>query len=97
MLQLIEALVCGCIADTRHCSGPVRRCSMGYVKPTSAEDIDPATIEAMARLLGLTVPPLDTSLLSASVRDQLASIQTLEELDLTDVMPALDFDPRWES
>ena len=27
---------------------------MGYVKPTSAEDIDPATIEAMARLLGLT-------------------------------------------
>jgi hypothetical protein len=70
---------------------------MGYVKPTSAEDIDPATIEAMARLLGLTVPPLDTSLLSASVRDQLASIQTLEELDLTDVMPALDFDPRWES
>jgi hypothetical protein len=75
----------------------VRRCSMGYVKPTSAEDIDPATIEAMARLLGLTVPPLDTSLLSASVRDQLASIQTLEELDLTDVMPALDFDPRWES
>jgi hypothetical protein len=48
-------------------------------------------------LLGLTVPPLDTSLLSASVRDQLASIQTLEELDLTDVMPALDFDPRWES
>jgi hypothetical protein len=70
---------------------------MGYVKPTSAEDIDPATIEAMARLLGLTVAPLDTTLLSASVRDQLASIQPLEELDLTDVMPALDFDPRWES
>jgi hypothetical protein len=70
---------------------------MGYVKPTSAEDIDPATIEAMARLLGLTVAPLDTTLLSASVRDQLASIQPLEELDLTDVMPALDFDPRWGS
>jgi hypothetical protein len=70
---------------------------MGYVKPTSAEDIDPETIEAMARLLGFTVPPMETTMLAVSVRDQLASIQTLEELDLTDIMPALDFDPRWES
>jgi hypothetical protein len=70
---------------------------LGYVKPTSAEDIDPATIEAMARLLGLTVSPLEIPMLSASVRDQLASIESLEELDLTDVMPALDFDPRWGS
>jgi hypothetical protein len=70
---------------------------MGYVKPTSAEDIDPATIESMARLLGLTVPSLETTMLGASVRDQLASIQPLEELDLTDISPALDFDPRWES
>ncbi len=70
---------------------------MGYVKPTSAEDIDPAMIEAMARLLGLAVPPLETTPLADSVRDQLASIQSLEELDLTDIMPALEFDPRWES
>ena len=70
---------------------------MGYVKPTPAEDIDPATIEAIARLLGLNVSPLETTTLAASVRDQLASIQSLEELDLTDVMPALDFDPRWGS
>jgi hypothetical protein len=70
---------------------------MGYVKPTSAEDIDPATIEALGRLLGLNVPPLETTALAALVRDQLASIQSLEELDLTDIMPALDFDPRWES
>jgi hypothetical protein len=70
---------------------------MGYVKPTSAEDIDPATIEAMARLLGFTVPPMDSTMLAVSVRDQLASIRPLEDLDLTDIMPALDFDPRWES
>ena len=38
---------------------------MGYVKPTSAEDIDPATIEAIARLLGLNVPPLETTTLAA--------------------------------
>ena len=70
---------------------------MGYVKPTSAEDIDPVTIEAIARLLGFNVPPLETTTLAALVRDQLASVQSLEELDLTDVLPALDFDPRWES
>jgi hypothetical protein len=51
----------------------------------------------IARLLGLNVSPLETTTLAASVRDQLASIQSLEELDLTDVMPALEFDPRWES
>jgi hypothetical protein len=68
---------------------------MGYVKPTSAEDIDPAMIDAMARLLGLAVPPTETTPLADSVRDQLASIQSLEELDLTDIMPALEFDPRW--
>jgi hypothetical protein len=70
---------------------------MGYVRPTSAEDIDPATIEAIARLLGLNVQPLEMTTLAALVRDQLASIQSLEELDLTDIMPALDFDPRWGS
>jgi hypothetical protein len=70
---------------------------MGYVKPTAAEDIDPVTIEAIARLLGLNVPSLETTTLAALVRDQLASVRSLEELDLTDVLPALDFDPRWES
>lgn len=70
---------------------------MGYVKPTSAEDIDPVTIEAIARLLGFNVPQVEMTTLAALVRDQLASVQSLEELDLTDVLPALDFDPRWES
>ena len=48
-------------------------------------------------LLGLAVPPEEITALAASVRDQLASIQSLEDLDLTDIMPALEFDPRWES
>jgi hypothetical protein len=69
---------------------------MGYVKAASGAEIAPATLEAMARLLGLAVPPEDITTLGASVRDQLASIQTLEDLDLTDIMPALEFDPRWE-
>ena len=70
---------------------------MGYVKSTSGEDIEPVTIEAMSRLFGLAVPPTELSTLGASVRDQLASLASLEDLDLTDIMPALEFDPRWDS
>ena len=70
---------------------------MGYVKPTSAQDIEPAMIATLARLLGLEVSPEDAATLAANVRDQLASIQSLEDLDLTDIAPTLEFDPRWES
>ncbi len=70
---------------------------MGYVKPTSAQDIEPETIETLARLLGLQISPEDAATLAANVRDQLASVQSLEALDLTDTAPTLEFDPRWES
>jgi hypothetical protein len=70
---------------------------MGYVKATSGKEIPSTTIEAMARLLGLAIPPAEIATLAASVRDQLASIESLEQLDLTDIAPALEFDPRWES
>jgi hypothetical protein len=49
----------------------------------------------MARLLGLAIPPQELSILAASVRDQFDSIMPLETLDLTDIMPAIEFDPRW--
>jgi len=70
---------------------------MGYVKATSGHEIEPVTIEAMSRLLGLAIPPEEISTLATSVRDQLASLASLEDLDLTDIVPALEFDPRWES
>jgi hypothetical protein len=70
---------------------------MGYVKPTSAQDIKPATIATLARLLGLQVSPEESTTLAANVRDQLASIKSLEDLDLTDIAPTLEFDPRWAS
>jgi hypothetical protein len=69
---------------------------MGYVKSTAATEIPVETIAAMARLLGLAIPPDELPALGASVRDQLESIIPLEALDLTDIMPALEFDPRWE-
>jgi hypothetical protein len=70
---------------------------MGYVKASTAEEIPPVTVETMARLLGLAIPPEEIPALGASVADQLASIASLDELDLTDIMPALEFDPRWDT
>ncbi len=69
---------------------------MGYVKFSDAAEIDPAVIEALAVLLGLAVPAEETADLGDAVRGQLASVQSLEDLDLTDIMPAVEFDPRWE-
>jgi hypothetical protein len=68
---------------------------MGYVKSSAGTEIPRETIEAMARLLGLAIPPQELSILAASVRDQFDSIMPLETLDLTDTMPAIEFDPRW--
>jgi hypothetical protein len=70
---------------------------MGYVKFSDAPEIDPALVQALALLLGLDVPDDETPVLGDAVRGQLASLRALEELDLTDIMPAVEFDPRWES
>jgi hypothetical protein len=69
---------------------------MGYVKFSDAAEIDPEIIEALAVLLGLDVPETEIPALGDAVRGQLASVQSLDELDLTDIMPAVEFDPRWE-
>lgn len=69
---------------------------MGYVKFSDAAEIDPAIIEALAVLLGLDVPEVEAPALGDAVRGQLASVRSLDELDLTDIMPAVEFDPRWE-
>jgi hypothetical protein len=70
--------------------------AMGYVKFSDAAAIDPAVIETLAVLLGLAVPAEETLPLADAVSGQIASVQSLENLDLTDIMPALEFDPRWE-
>jgi hypothetical protein len=70
---------------------------MGYVRSSGANEIPQETIAAMARLLGLAIPPEELPTLGAAVRDQFDSIVPLETLDLTDIMPALEFDARWEA
>jgi hypothetical protein len=69
---------------------------MSYVKSSTAADIPPETIELMAGLVGLSVAGEEVAALAGAVRDQLASIGSLDQLDLTGVFPSVEFDPRWE-
>jgi Asp-tRNA(Asn)/Glu-tRNA(Gln) amidotransferase C subunit len=59
------------------------------------ESISTADLQVLAALFDLNIPPQDVEPLAASLADQLRSIDRLEGLDLTDVNPVLEFDPRW--
>jgi hypothetical protein len=60
------------------------------------DDPTPETVQALARLVGLPVPPEDLEDLMNDLRDHFASIRGLEDLDLGDASPGFRFDPRWE-
>jgi hypothetical protein len=62
---------------------------------TATEPISPEITRLMARLAGVIVPEEDIQLLTAALGSQLASIAALDELDLTDVNPAVEFDATW--
>ena len=68
---------------------------MPYLRNTAAVPITLDTLQMLARLVGLTIPPEDIEPLGRALADQLASIALLERLDLAGVDPVLDFDPRW--
>ncbi len=68
---------------------------MAYIHPTDTARISPDTVVLMAQAAGLTLPPEDVAPLAAALSDQLVSIALLDHLDLTNVNPILEFDPRW--
>ncbi|HVA91016.1 MAG TPA: hypothetical protein VNL71_14375 [Chloroflexota bacterium] len=68
---------------------------MAYIRDTNALRISPDTVVALAQAVGLSLPPEDVAPLAAALSDQLASIALLDQLDLTNVNPVLEFDPRW--
>jgi Asp-tRNA(Asn)/Glu-tRNA(Gln) amidotransferase C subunit len=69
---------------------------MSYIRHSAdAASVSPDTIDLLARLAGLPVPPEDREPLAAALRDQLASVTVLDELDLEDVNPCVEFDSRW--
>jgi hypothetical protein len=68
---------------------------MAYLQSSDGEEIPQDLILEMATLVGLPIPEGDLEPLAAALRDQLASMRLIEELDLSGVAPVVRFDPRW--
>jgi hypothetical protein len=68
---------------------------MSYVRSLVVKGVDPEFVRAMAQLLDLTVPPEDVDALALSFADQIASLDSLEHLDLQQITPILKMDPHW--
>jgi hypothetical protein len=68
---------------------------MAYLQPAGGEPISHDIITAMGQSLGLSIPSEDLQALADALRDQLASIERIDALDLADIAPAVQFDPRW--
>ena len=68
---------------------------MSYVAQGAGEEISRETLDLLARIVGIEVPEGDAADLADALRSQLASMDKIDRLDLTDVQPALRFDPRW--
>ncbi len=68
---------------------------MAYIQSSGGEPIPPEQIVDMASMLGFSIPREDLEALSAALRDQLASTQRLEILDLDGIAPDHHFDARW--
>lgn len=68
---------------------------MAYLQASGGDPIPHDLLIAMARALGLHIPEEDLAALSVALRDQLASVDRVEALDLAGISPVLRFDPRW--
>lgn len=68
---------------------------MAYLQSTGGDPVAPDLIQAMARVFGLHIPEEDLAELGTALRDQLATIDRIEALDLSGIWPVRSFDPRW--
>ena len=68
---------------------------MTLVARGSDEAISAETLQVLAALFGLSIPPEDLGPLAASLAGQLTAANALDQLDLTDINPVTEFDPRW--
>jgi hypothetical protein len=69
---------------------------VSYLSAGGGHELSPETLELIAQLAGITLPPEDIAALAGALRNQLAAIELIDRLDLSDGQPALGFDPRWD-
>ena len=62
----------------------------------NAKEVDPDVVRTLARVAGITIPDEDIQPLVGALRNHLAGMKALEDLDLDEADPIVTFDPRWE-
>jgi hypothetical protein len=70
---------------------------VSYLTPTSSEPITFDLLFALAEAARISLPAEDLALVAASLADQLSSIDVLDGVDLSNVNPCVEFDPRWHA
>jgi len=68
---------------------------MSYLRFRSDQEITPEMLKKFIHLLGLNIPAEDLESLASLLGNQLMSVSKLDQLDLTDLNPILEMDPRW--
>jgi len=62
----------------------------------NAKEVGPDVVRTLASVAGITIPEEDIEPLVGALRNHLAGMKALEELDLDEADPIVTFDPRWE-
>jgi len=62
----------------------------------NAKEVGPDVVRTLASVSGITIPEEDIEPLVGALRNHLAGMKALEELDLDEADPIVTFDPRWE-
>jgi len=68
---------------------------MSYVRSRAIPRLDSEVIRSLASLLRLDIPPEDLDSVAESLAAQIESINSLDRVDLTNMLPILKMDPRW--
>jgi Asp-tRNA(Asn)/Glu-tRNA(Gln) amidotransferase C subunit len=59
-------------------------------------EVDADVVRTLARVAGIKLPEEDVEPLVGALRNHLAGMKALDELDLDEADPIVTFDPRWE-
>lgn len=59
-------------------------------------EIDADVVRTLARVAGIDVPEEDVEPLVGALRNHLAGMKALEDLDLDEADPIVTFDARWQ-
>jgi hypothetical protein len=60
-----------------------------------SEEVDADVIGTLAGVAGITIPDEDIQPLIGALRNHLAGMKALEDLDIDEADPIVTFDPRW--